>query len=302
MVRRAERARGDEGLLHEQTADAVNLGGFDGLLHRHGRQDGRHTLAHHRFARARWTDEQQAVAACGGDFDRALHVVLAAHVRKIGVVVLMRREKGGEVFLHRFQLQLSREEGIALAQILHAIDFDAFDHRGLTDIRRGHHDFLAPTTTRFQRDGQHTAHGTDRAIQCEFADETEVDRICQLLVQGTRHHRERNRQIKARPLFLHVCRGQIHGHMPARPAQTAIGDGGFHPIPCLPHRGIRQPNNHRDVLAPARGTHFNVEIKRLHAIDSGGEHFGEGRHWCTVAGHAPRVKTEVETLTACRAS
>ena len=47
----------------------------------------------HRFARAGRADHEQIVPARDGDFDRALHVLLAFHVAEIDLVALMRARR-----------------------------------------------------------------------------------------------------------------------------------------------------------------------------------------------------------------
>ena len=54
----------------------------------------------HRFARAGRTDHQDVVTAGDRDFDRAFHVSLAFHVGEIDIVILMRREKFGQIAAH----------------------------------------------------------------------------------------------------------------------------------------------------------------------------------------------------------
>ena len=78
MVGRAERALGDEGIrLVEQTANAVDFCGLDGLIEGHGRNDRRNALGEHALARAGWAYEQEIVSAGHGDLYGTLDLVLA---------------------------------------------------------------------------------------------------------------------------------------------------------------------------------------------------------------------------------
>ena len=58
---------------------------MQGFVHAHGGQQPGKALRQHGFARAGWPHHQQAVAAGGGDFQRALGCRLAFHVGQVGV-------------------------------------------------------------------------------------------------------------------------------------------------------------------------------------------------------------------------
>ena len=84
MVRRAERPLAQQArAAGQQSGDAVNLGGFDGLGKGQRRQDARQPLRQHRLAGARRPDHEHVVPARRRDFERALGGGLAAHVAEI---------------------------------------------------------------------------------------------------------------------------------------------------------------------------------------------------------------------------
>jgi hypothetical protein len=99
VVGGAEGARGDEAVrgVEQEAADAVDLGGFDGFLQGHRRDDGRDALGEHRFAGAGRADEQDVVIAGDGDLDGPLDVLLAADIGEIDVVALVAGEELGDV-------------------------------------------------------------------------------------------------------------------------------------------------------------------------------------------------------------
>ncbi len=108
-MRRAEGARGDEGLLAAQhPGDAVDLRALDRFLERHRRDDGGDAFREHRFAGAGRADHEQIVAAGDGDFDGALDVALAFHVGEIDFVVLMVGEEFGQIAAGRRRIAFCR--------------------------------------------------------------------------------------------------------------------------------------------------------------------------------------------------
>ena len=224
VVRGAKRAGGDKGMrgVEEQAADAVDLGGLDGFLQRHRRDDRGDAFGDHGFSRAGRADEERVVIAGDGDLDGALDVVLAAHVGKIHIVVLMPREKLGDVFAHRRERFFAGEKLERLAQIRHAIHFDALDHGRLARILHRHDDRLSPAPPRLQRDRQHAADGPHAPGQCEFADEAELLNVRQIDLRTDGDHRERDGQVETRSLFFHIGRREIDRRPPARPMIAAV--------------------------------------------------------------------------------
>jgi hypothetical protein len=73
MVWWGERTRAHQtALFLQQARYAVDAGGLDRLIQRHGRQNGGNPLGKHGLGRARWADQQNIVAAGAGHFQRAL--------------------------------------------------------------------------------------------------------------------------------------------------------------------------------------------------------------------------------------
>ena len=77
---------------------------FHGFLFRHGRQYADKTGGQHRFAGAGRATHQNAVAACGGDFQRSLGLLLAFDFAEIGIL----RCVCGGCFGKRMQNRLCR--------------------------------------------------------------------------------------------------------------------------------------------------------------------------------------------------
>ncbi len=97
MVRRPEGPLPDQGLSPlKQPGNAVDPGGFDGLLKSQRRQDRRNPPRQHGLARTRRPDHQEVVPPRGGDLQRAFDMLLAFNFGEIEVSRLLRQK-----ILHR---------------------------------------------------------------------------------------------------------------------------------------------------------------------------------------------------------
>ena len=67
----------------------MNLGQLKRRFEFQRRQNRRQTFCQHRLARTWWTDQQNVMAARGGNFQRPLGGLLAAHFAKINRVALI---------------------------------------------------------------------------------------------------------------------------------------------------------------------------------------------------------------------
>lgn len=112
VMRRTKGARGDEGVfrVEQEAANAVDLGGLNGFIEGHRRDDGGDALGQHRFAGAGRADHEEVVAAGDGDFDGAFGTGLTLDFGEIDVVFLMLGEELGDVFAHRLEELLAGEE------------------------------------------------------------------------------------------------------------------------------------------------------------------------------------------------
>ena len=86
MVRAAERPVARQGAALDQAGDRPDHGRFQQLLRRQGRQQSRQALRHHRLARARRPDEQQAVV----DWRRPVQVGITLSRRSSSTVIIER--------------------------------------------------------------------------------------------------------------------------------------------------------------------------------------------------------------------
>ena len=94
VVRRAERPLGDQpGGGIEHAGDGVDLGRLQRFVEGERREDGGQALGQHRLARAGRADHENVVAAGGGDFERALGGLLAAHILEVDGEMLQLAEQ-----------------------------------------------------------------------------------------------------------------------------------------------------------------------------------------------------------------
>ena len=84
MVGRTERPLGDQGHFRcQKTHNRINLTDLQGLLPGHIRQNGRQPLTKHTLTGTGRADQQHIVAACGGNLQGPLHILLAQHILKV---------------------------------------------------------------------------------------------------------------------------------------------------------------------------------------------------------------------------
>ena len=131
-----------------------------------------------------------------------------------------------------------------------------------------------PPPARFQRDRQHAFDRAHRAIQRQFAHETEIlERSRVDLVTGG-DHPERDGQIEARAFLFHVGRREIDCRAPARPKIAAVLNGGGDAIFTFLDRSVRQSNND-DYRVAARGIDLDFDFVSVHAVNGGRINFSQ---------------------------
>ena len=84
VVRRAERAHGDQPVVAQSARNGVDFGGLNHFLERHVGQNGRNALCKHTFSRAGRPYQQDVVSAGGGYLHSSLCLKLPLYLRKIG--------------------------------------------------------------------------------------------------------------------------------------------------------------------------------------------------------------------------
>jgi len=90
MVRSSEWSPGNQRFpCIQQTADAEQLGGFDGFVKAHGGKNGGDATGQHGFAGSWRADHQQIVTAGSRDLQSPLGVLLAPHFGKIFTIFIL---------------------------------------------------------------------------------------------------------------------------------------------------------------------------------------------------------------------
>jgi hypothetical protein len=138
----------------------------------------------HGLAGARRADQQQVVAAGGGDLERAAGERLAADVAQV-------LDRGGWCRAGRagrVQPALAAEERVDLAEGGRPADPQAWDQRRLRQVGRGHHQQAGAAVAGGDGGGEHPTHRADVATQAELADRPQV------LDGRLRHHPGRGQQ------------------------------------------------------------------------------------------------------------
>ena len=159
-------------LQAELAAQGTDGSTLQGLCGAHvGQQPGK-TLGQHRLARARWPHQQQAVAACRGNFQGPLGCGLALDVGHVGQGCARRRRTRLQPAPSRGRLVFSLGQCQAIWQKLphhvqqmrSPVNRDARHQGGLLCTARGQDQaYRRVCVHQGQRHGQGTAHRTQRA-------------------------------------------------------------------------------------------------------------------------------------------
>ena len=155
----------------QQPGHRKNLGGFQGLLIGHIRQNRGQSLGHHAFASPRRADEQHMMRAGGGHFQRPFDAFLPHHIREIrplGGLALIPIGRG------RRQRNFSPQMGDQLFDMPHGNGDQPFGHRRFGGVFRRHKHPPGPALQGGQGHGQNAGGGTQAPVQRKFADKAAV--------------------------------------------------------------------------------------------------------------------------------
>ncbi len=218
--------------------------------------------------------KQNIVSAGGGDFQGALHILLALDFGKIQVVVGRLLENLCDVHFDRGDFDFAFQKLRRLAQVLNGNYLQAGDDRGFGGVfRRNQHANFA-FTSRAKRHRQNSFAGPNRARQRQFANGDEILELVGLDLLAGCQHAERDGQIKTRPFLFHVGGREIDGRAAHREFVAGIGERGRHPVARFLHRRVRQPDDDDEGLAPA-GVDLDFDRERFNAVERGGANFRE---------------------------
>ena len=240
VVGRAEGAVGQQGMAAVgQAGGGVDLRGLQRLLPGHVRQDGGQAAGQHGLARAGAADEQQVVAAGGGDLQGPAAIFLAHDVPQVRQALRLLPRLPGFGGRQGF---LAPEMGHQLHHVLRAVDRQAVGQGGLGGVLFGDVEGFDAGAHGGQGHGEHAPHGAQRPRQRQLAQKGCVRRR---RVQGLRSGQDtqENGQIVDRALLFLGGGGQVHGDAADGELRPAVFHRRPHPLPGLPHGGVGQAHH-----------------------------------------------------------
>ena len=204
-------------------ADRVHHRRLQRLVEAERRQDPRQPRGEHRLAGARRADEQQVVAARGGDLQRAPRDLLPAHV---GQVRRRRPATAGAAVAARPPAAAS--QGSPRSSATSALRFGGACTSwppttaaspalsGGTTSRR------TPRAARPGGDRQHAAHRPQRAVERQLADEQRAVERRRVDDARRRQHADRNRHVERGAVLAQVGGRQVDGDPARRQLEPAV--------------------------------------------------------------------------------
>ena len=268
VVRGAIGPRPGQGSLGDQAGDRMDHRGLEQLGRGQGRQQAGQALGQHRLARARRADEQQVVAAGGGDLQGPLGLFLALDVAQVAGAVALDHWPGrrGRQDLQAAEMVDQRDQG-ARGQDPGAARPGRLGPAGLgTDQAQPH----GPGR---HRGGQGAGCGGDAAVQGELAHGRPVVQGVQRDYPHGRHHRQGDGQVIVRALLGQVGRGQVGDDTLARQGQAQARKGAAHPLAAFGHRLVAQAHDDELVLTGGQ-LDLDVDAARLDPFERNRDDLG----------------------------
>ena len=171
-------------------------------------------------------------------------------------------------------------------------DLDAPNRRRLRRVLPRHQRALEPLAATGLDRGEHAAHGADRRVETELADE-------QPLRQGHRgiqgplrgEDAQRDRQVERGALLARGGGREVGGHGTARPRPAAVGDGAVDALAPLAQGPVGQPHDPEDAATLVVVDHhgdLDVDQSGVRAEDRRPVGAGKGPHLPRPRETAPR--------------
>ncbi len=272
---RPEGATGDQRLTGRQLPhDAVDLGGFERLGQRQGRQDGRQTACEHGLAGAWRPDEHEVVTARRGHLEGPFHRFLSAnlvHVHGVGVAPL---EESPGIHLQGRDRGLAREELRGFLEASDRDDIELVHDARFGGILGGQQETTTPLGLGPECQGQGPFDRADRPRERQLAHHGERGEIAGHELFAGHEDAHGDRQIEAGPLFADVGRSQIDGGPPRWEPEAAVDDGRAHAVSRFTHGRIGQAHQD-DLLGPGPRVDFDFDGEGVDSLNRGGTDLGE---------------------------
>ncbi len=228
VVRGAEGPRGEDALAGFEEADGgIDAGGFERFFEAEGREDRGEAAREKSFARAGRADHEDVVSAGGGDGEGAFGGFLAAHFGEVDVV-------GAGIFKDIFkfdvdgiELQLAGEEAHDLGEGADGDDVESGDDAGFVGVGGGDDEAFESGLADGHGGGQTAAHGSEGAVESEFADDGVFVEEVGLELAGGGEEAQRGGQVEGGTFFFDVAGGVVDGDVVGGHVVAGVADGGF---------------------------------------------------------------------------
>ncbi len=171
-------------------------GGLLRLLLAERRQNAGQSARQHALAGAGRADEQQVVAAGGGDLQRPLGLRLADHILQVRHIGQALRA----LLIRQWQFVLTGQPGGNGQQLVGGAHLGILNERGfgavLSRYQQG-----APRIPAGEHGGQHPEHGADLAGQGQFAQKFMIEQVFCRYLLGSSENADGDGQIETAPLL-----------------------------------------------------------------------------------------------------
>ncbi len=256
-MRLAERRTRDQSAAVEQPGDAVDHADLQRLARGKVGQQPRQSRGQHGFAGTRRADQQQVVAARGGDLQRALGDLHSLYVAEVG-----------PARHHRQSGRVGRGQHLIAAKVIDKREqVGCGQHLDLSGPGRlpalaGGADQSEIARRSADRGRQHAGDGVQSSIEMQLA-----QRCVTLHLVARQHvhrgqHAERDRQVVVAAFLQEVGRREIDEEPARRQRETHCGQGRAHPFPRLAHRLVRQADDEKGGQ-PSGDLHLHFHRHRL---------------------------------------
>ena len=238
-----ERPRRDQaGARAEEPGRREHPGDLERLVALQRRQQAGQPPGQHRLAGAGRADEEEVVAAGGGDLQRAAGNALAAHVGEVGDPGWW----GGRRGAGPSEVGPAGQPLPDLAEGGRPDDAEVRDKGGLGQVGLGDDQEPGGRPPGGQGGRQHAADGADVAGQAKLADGPQAVQPGRRDRAGRGEQPDRDRQVEAGAVLGQVGRGQGDGHAAVRPLIAGVAERRPDPVAGLEHgRAAEADHGHR---------------------------------------------------------
>ena len=148
----------------------MDLRSLQTLSQRERWQDTWQTFRHHRLAAARWTYHDDIVTTRSRYLQCTLHTLLAFHISKIKVeIILVFIKLLAGINKRRLMMRITIQETDDVRKVIHTIDIEIIDDSSLTDILARHQKSFELLFTGTDSNRKDTTDGLELSIETQFS-------------------------------------------------------------------------------------------------------------------------------------